>query len=197
MKRLFKPKHRKNSNNFIFLLLMTGVTVILFFAYSSTFPFMKPHENTYINLFDDSEDRENPSVKISINNKTVYQTDSITEADFTNPMINLTKGKHFITISTANDEYTITDTIEVKRYHSYHFLSINYNHTPTFNQYKSCMLRIIYRNRIKRSNYNTDQKKELYNRLHNMIEKTYRDSSRYYQDKQRFTFTFNDIKNIL
>lgn len=159
MKRLFKPKHRKNSNNFIFLLLMTGVTVILFFAYSSTFPFMKPHENTYINLFDDSEDRENPSIKTSINNKAVYQTDSITEADYANPIINLIKGKHLITISTINDEYSITDTIEVKRYHFYHFLNINYNHTPTFNQYKSCMLRIIYKNRIKRSNYNTDQKK--------------------------------------
>lgn len=198
MKRRFNIKKRTGNRIIIFLLLMTGLIVVSLFAYSSLFPKMqedydKNYKNIDITFFDHSINKENPSGKISIDGKVVYQIDSISESLFQNTEINLKKGKHTVEISTIDDKFKLIDTIEVTNYPiTYKFL-IQYNYNPPIKEYREIVIKHFYQKSLKGKNYNTAQKSELLKRVSEKINKEFENDINYKPSERNFSFSFRDI----
>ena len=127
-----RQKNVKNNNSsFVFLGL-----VILFVICLASFLLNKEldeYNNINITFFNHSLNKENSSVKLVIDNEYIFESDSLTEK--LKYKINLKEGKYLIRISTVNDNYMITDTIEVKEYPQIYDLSIKYNYHPPLKDY--------------------------------------------------------------
>ncbi len=198
MKRRFDIKKFDGRSNLVFPLLMTGLIVVILLAFSSLFPkmqenFDKNYENISITFFDHSANQENPSGKISVDGTIVYQIDSISKSLTRDILVNLKKGQHIIEISTIDDKYSLTDTIEVTAYPRPYRLRIQYNYNPSIEEYRKILIDYVYQKSLQDKNYTSDQKLELYKQVTEKINKEFENDVDSIPGERSFSFTFKDI----
>ncbi len=198
MKRRFDIKKFDGRSNLIIPLLMTGLMVVIFLAFSSLFPkmqeeFDKNYKNISIMFSDHSANQENPSGKISVDGTIVFQIDSISKSLTSDTLINLKKGRHIIEISTIDDKYCLIDTIEVAAYPMPYRLWIQYNYNPSIEEYRKILIDYVYQKSLQDKNYTSDQKLELYKKVTEKINKEFENDVSYKPGERGFSFTFKDV----
>jgi hypothetical protein len=178
--------------------MMTGFIVIFLFAYSSLFPkmqeeFEKNYYNVDITFFDQSIQRLDPSGKVKINGRVVYQIDSISKSLYQDNEVNLKKGKHIVEISTIDDKYKVIDTVEVVKYPMKYKLWIRFQYNPPVDEYKQVVIDDSYMRITKEKDYTTNQKEKVLELLTEKINQEFEGELTYKQTDPYFTYTFRDI----
>ncbi len=203
MKKRFAIKRRVGNKNFVFLALMTGLILILYFVYVSHFVMMQKffgekYKNIAINSFDFSVQKENPSCKVVIDGQVVYQIDSISESFYRNFKIKLNNGMHLIEISTIDNQFKLTDSIQVVKYPMTYSLMIEYHYNPPVDEYQRILIDQTYQQYIKGINFNEIQKSDIRYWITRKVNDEINDMPYYEPGIRHFAFRFEvDEDNYL
>jgi len=91
----------------------------------------KQLSNNIAIFFDDNSlNKENPSLQLSIDNNQIFQTDSITKAKRQDFEIKMDTGRHIIYVQTLEKQFGIADTITITKVNQRYLLSIRFNYNP-------------------------------------------------------------------
>lgn len=154
---------------------MVGILVVLLLSYSSQFPemqkrFEKTHTNVAVSFYDYSVQRLNPSAKLLVDGKLVYQTDSIHKSASDNFEFKLEEGEHIVEVSTLEGLYLTTDTIEITDYLSEKRLVFKFRYNPPIDEYIVAVTEFFYQRKLKEKDYTAEEKEQLLKGIRKAVE---------------------------
>ena len=182
-----KNKRRLNPLRGTLLLLTAGLFTILFLLYFTERlrNLEKPSKNVDLTIFDNSIEKENPSVLIKIDNREIYSLDSISKSITEDFLIFLSPGKHFLQVSTLDSLYPYTDSILIENKKSYQ-LWIKFKHNPSIEVYKNFIANNLYERKIKKGSYTSEQKTKLFQEIKSLIDNDFEKQNLFKPDSCHF-----------
>lgn len=166
-KRQYPKASRKRSFN---LLPITGCLVVLSLAFLAEFlnqeqGFCMDQKPINLWLSNHSPLLDPISVKLRIDGKEVFRTDSLSLHFNRDSGIMLQPGKHTISCSTVGGLYQITDTLLVKKYTVGYQIQINYYHNPSLEEYEAWRIKKHTQNLLNTNRWSDPQKASILGKL--------------------------------
>lgn len=193
---MYKRNHRNHTHIQILMLIfiVALVSLGLYLQYGKMYMNSENNfKNINISFYDHSLQKENPSVKLTIDGEIIYCFDSISESFNQDIIINLQKGKHLVEVSTKIGQYKCLDTINVENYMSEYRLSLFYEYNPPFNEYRKISINDEFQSKLKEKTYSEKQKKTLYRQLTIDFDLEPKEEVFYKECNRHFTVFFKKI----
>ncbi|HLG35325.1 MAG TPA: hypothetical protein VI757_10625 [Bacteroidia bacterium] len=147
--------------------------------------------NVAIFFHDNSLSKENSSLQLFIDNKQIFQTDSVTKSKRQDFKMKMDTGKHVIYVQTLDKQFGKSDTIEIAKVNQRYILSISFNYNPPTEWFKDDVVKQIYSLSLRRSKLKPDTTIQwLLDSLTRQVEResktsdfSYKPSDRYFEIK--------------
>ncbi len=110
-------------------LLSTCVAIMVLATSTLTAVDYQNYQNIHLKIYDFSPQKDNPSAKVIIDGKEVYQVDKIAKSEHQNTQIHLSKGVHTVVVSTIANEHKQTTTVNVVDYPKDYYFNIVYKNS--------------------------------------------------------------------
>lgn len=151
--------------------------------------------NVSISFSDQSATSTDPSIKLFVDGKLVYQADSMHKSRAVDLHLTLKQGQHLFQASTAEGKYLSSDTIEIRRVLDKNRISVQFEYHPPIEEYITYISKFLYQRALKRQDYNEVEKKALRDKIHQAVKQT--PKLRNYQESPgKFSFTLNPEEEI-
>lgn len=100
--------------------------------------------------------KENPSLQLFINEKPIFESDSITKSTRQDIEINLERGQHAVLVQTKDGKFKTTNTLDVEKTNQRYLLSIEFHYNPPIDQYQVYLKNEIYKKTLNKNKLRPD-----------------------------------------
>lgn len=105
---------------------------------------------------DNSLNKENPSLIVTVDDKIIFQSDSIEKSQRQDFEIPLTNGKHIVKAQTADKQIQTIDTINVEKENIRYLMSVNYEYNPPKDWWKKYVISETYKKTLAKNKLPAD-----------------------------------------